>query len=170
MRDVARGHPCSHGGSDQAQRATEADGPEWAHVAYGRERRRICADPQGRQIRGSIVLVNGAAHVNKLAATAERNADSLEVRLDERTSSAEETRVLGIEVGDFVYLDTRTEHGAAGFVRSRFLDDKACVAAKLAALKAMRDNGITPAQRTTFHFPAFTRKSGTAAPTASRRT
>lgn len=110
---------------------------------------------QGRQIRGSIVLTNGSGHVNKNATTAERNADSLEVRLDERTSSAEETRVLGIEVGDFVYVDTRTECGAAGFVRSRFLDDKACVASTLAALKAMRDNGITPAQRTTFHFSVF---------------
>jgi putative aminopeptidase FrvX len=110
---------------------------------------------QGRQIRGSMVLTNGAAHVNKGAATADRNADSLEVRLDERTSSAEETRLLGIEVGDFVSFDPRTEHGSAGYIRSRFLDDKACVAGILAALKAMHDSGITPAQRTTFHFSIF---------------
>jgi putative aminopeptidase FrvX len=45
----------------------------------------------GRQIRGSIVLENGAAHVNKEAGTRARNADTLEVRLDERTSKAEET-------------------------------------------------------------------------------
>jgi putative aminopeptidase FrvX len=103
---------------------------------------------QGRQIRGSIVLANGAAHVNKEAAKAPRDADTLEVRLDERTSSAEETRVLGVEVGNFVYIDPRLEIGDAGFVRSRFLDDKACVACAIAAIKAVRDAGVTPAQRT----------------------
>lgn len=106
------------------------------------------ATRSGRRIRGSIVLANGAVHVNKEASTAPRTADTLEVRLDERTNSAEETRLLGIEVGDFVYLDPRVEVSDAGFIRSRFLDDKACVACALAAIKALRDNGITPAQTT----------------------
>jgi putative aminopeptidase FrvX len=103
----------------------------------------------GRSIRGSIVFVNGAAHVNKDAATAARTADNLEVRLDERTSRAEETRLLGIDVGDFVHFDPRVEVSEAGFIRSRFLDDKACVACAIAALKAVREAGVTPAQRTT---------------------
>lgn len=103
----------------------------------------------GRQIRGSIVLTNGAGHVNKDATKAERTADNLEVRLDERTNSAEETRLLGIEVGDFVYIDPRCETGDAGFVRSRFLDDKAGVACTVAAVKALVDAGVTPGQRTT---------------------
>jgi putative aminopeptidase FrvX len=113
------------------------------------------ATRQGRQIRGSIVLANGAAHVNKDARTCERTAETLEVRIDERTNSAEETRVLGIDIGDFVYLDPRPEIGDAGFIRSRFLDDKACASAVLAALKTMRENGITPVQRTTFQFSNY---------------
>lgn len=107
------------------------------------------ATRSGRQVRGSVVLANGAAHVNEEAHTAARNGDTLEVRLDERTRSAEETRQLGVEVGDFVYFDPRFEASESGFVRSRFLDDKACVACLVAALKALRDNGITPAQATT---------------------
>lgn len=106
------------------------------------------ATASGRQVRGSMVLTNGAAHVNREAHTAKRDASTLEVRLDERTSSAEETRLLGIEVGDFVYFDPRVESSVAGFIRSRFLDDKACVACVLAAIKAIRDAGISPAQRT----------------------
>lgn len=102
----------------------------------------------GTDIRGSIVLTNGAVHVNREAGTAARNADTLEVRLDERTTSIEETRLLGIEVGDFVHLDTRFERSSAGFIRSRFLDDKACVACSLAAMKALSDSGIHPTQRT----------------------
>lgn len=107
---------------------------------------------QGRQIRGSIVLANGAVHVNKDAATQARNEDTLEIRIDERTTSAEETRLLGIEVGDFVYLDPRVELSESGFIRSRFLDDKACVAALLAALKALTSAQVTPAQLTTLQF------------------
>lgn len=108
------------------------------------------ATRSGRQIRGSIVLKNGAAHVNKEAHSAPRNADTLEVRLDERTGNAEETRLLGIDIGDFVYFDPRVEKSDSGFIRSRFLDDKACVACLLAALKAIKDSKITPAERTTF--------------------
>jgi putative aminopeptidase FrvX len=109
----------------------------------------LVATRSGRQIRGSIVLANGASHVNREAHTQPRNADSLEVRLDERTGRADETRLLGIEVGDFVNFDPRVEIGEAGFVRSRFLDDKACVAAILAGVKAMVEAGVTPAQQST---------------------
>ena len=57
--------------------------------------------------------------------------------------------MLGIEVGDFVYLDPRVVFNASsGFIRSRFLDDKACVASLLAALKAISDAGVTPMRRT----------------------
>ncbi|MBC8066083.1 MAG: M42 family metallopeptidase [Chlorobia bacterium] len=113
------------------------------------------ATRSGRQVRGSIVMVNGAAHVNKEANTAARNADNLEVRLDERTGGSEETRLLGIEVGDFVYFDPRVEVSASGFVRSRFIDDKACVVCALAAIKALKDSGTTAAQRTTLLISNF---------------
>jgi putative aminopeptidase FrvX len=113
------------------------------------------ATRSGRQIRGSLVFANGAAHVNKEAISGLRNADTLEVRLDERTTRAEETRLLGIEVGDFVYFDPRVETGEAGFIRARFLDDKACVACLVAAIKALVDRGVTPAQRTTLLISNF---------------
>jgi putative aminopeptidase FrvX len=103
----------------------------------------------GRQIRGSMVLTDGAAHVNKEAASAARTADSLEVRLDERTFCAEDTNRLGITVGDFVSFDPRFEIGQAGYIRSRFLDDKACVACVIAALRGVVSVGAKPAQRTT---------------------
>jgi putative aminopeptidase FrvX len=113
------------------------------------------ATSSGRQIRGSLVLANGAAHVNKDATTLPRNADTMEVRLDERTERAEETRLLGIEVGDYVYFDPRVEVSESGFIRSRFLDDKACVASLLAAVKGIVDAQATPAQRTTLLFSNF---------------
>ncbi len=115
----------------------------------------VVSTRSGRQVRGSIVFANGAVHVNKEARSGPRNEDTLEVRLDERTHSAEETRVLGIEVGDFVAFDPRVEVSASGFIRSRFLDDKAAVACVVAAIKALKDAGVTPAQRTTAQFSNY---------------
>lgn len=107
------------------------------------------------QIRGSIVLANGSVHVNREAGSAKRDADSLEIRLDERTTSAEETRLLGIEIGDIVAFDPRFERSQSGFVRSRFLDDKAGVACLLAAMKALNDAGLSCGQDTTVLFSNY---------------
>ena len=107
----------------------------------------------GRQIRGSLVFTNGAAHVNPEGArTGPRNDKTMEVRLDERSNSADETRLLGIEIGDFVAFDPRVEVSPSGFIRSRFLDDKAGVACMVAAIKALKDVDLTPAQDVTFLF------------------
>lgn len=110
----------------------------------------------GTTVRGSYMYIEPAGHVAgaKVAET-KRDEDNLEVRLDERTAAADETRALGIQVGDFVAFDPRVEVGAAGFIRSRHLDDKACVACILAAVKALVAAGDQPAQRTTIHISNY---------------
>ena len=72
----------------------------------------------------------------------------MEIRLDARTRSADETRALGIEVGDFIFVDPRIETGDHGFIRGRFLDDKAGVAGIYGAVHAMNEQGVKPAQDT----------------------
>jgi len=72
-----------------------------------------------------------------------------------------------VQVGDFVAFDPRVEV-TNGFVRSRFLDDKACVACAVAAVKAMHDAGLKPAQTTTLHFSNY-EEVGHARRPASRR-
>ncbi|HSN95166.1 MAG TPA: peptidase M42, partial [Anaerolineaceae bacterium] len=82
----------------------------------------------GRAYRGSYLPVKASVHVYGQAARDEvHKYDNMEVRLDERVANAEETRKLGIDVGDYVAFDPRPE-AINGFVRSRHLDDKACVA------------------------------------------
>ena len=104
----------------------------------------------GRTVRGSILLTKASTHVfGKEIEEMKRTADSLEVRLDARTSSEKETLDLGISIGDFVAFDPRVEVNA-GFVRSRHLDDKACVACLVAAVKALREAGKQPARTTHF--------------------
>jgi len=100
-----------------------------------------------------VLTIKASTHAyGQDAAKLERNADTIEVRLDARTRSADETRMLGIEIGDFVFLDPRSEVTETGFIRSRHLDDKASVAAIYAALAAIRRSGADLPQRTTILF------------------
>jgi putative aminopeptidase FrvX len=102
---------------------------------------------------GTVVLVKSSVHVfREPVREKEWQPDEVEIRLDARTTSADDTRSLGIEVGDFVAWDPRTTATDTGYIKSRHLDDKAGVAVMLGALKAIVDNGLTPSQRTTFHF------------------
>ncbi len=100
----------------------------------------------GQRLRGTFVPVNTSVHVNRDIATTDRTPDTMEVRLDARTSSRAETEALGVSVGDFVFLDPRVEQTETGFIKSRFLDDKAGVAAIYGALKAIKAAGVTPPQ------------------------
>ncbi len=104
----------------------------------------------GEVVHGSLLISKASSHVygSKVGNT-KRDDDNMEVRLDAHTTSAEETRDLGIEVGDFVAFDPRVEI-RNGFIRSRHLDDKACVANIVAAIKAMQAENLKPAQTTTF--------------------
>lgn len=109
----------------------------------------------GGVVRGSLLLTKASGHVyGKQVNETRRSEDTLEVRLDARTASAEETRSLGISVGDFVAFDPRVEV-VNGFVRSRHLDDKAGVAALVASIQAMHSAGLRPAQTTTFLFSNY---------------
>ncbi|GAB4521114.1 MAG: M42 family metallopeptidase [Anaerolineae bacterium] len=103
---------------------------------------------ENRRIRGTIAPANTSTHVNNKITTLERNVESMEIRLDERTTNAEQTRALGITVGDFVFVDPRVEVSESGFIRGRFLDDKAGVAAIYGAVLAMKDANAIPAQDT----------------------
>lgn len=109
----------------------------------------------GGQVRGSYLFEQASSHVHgaKVNET-RRSEDNMEVRLDALTTSAEETRALGIQVGDFVAFDPRVEV-TEGFVRSRFLDDKACAASLVAAIRALHEAGLQPAQTTYFHFSNY---------------
>lgn len=98
-----------------------------------------------RRYRGTVVPVKASTHAyGKDAFDAPRDEQTMEVRLDERACSADAVRGLGIEVGDFVALDPRVEVGAAGFIRSRHLDDKAGVAAIYGAFRALQAAGLRP--------------------------
>ena len=107
------------------------------------------------KVRGSLLSNAASAHVHGVKALeTKRDEDGMEIRLDAKASDAQEVRDLGIRVGDFISFDTRTEV-TNGFIRSRFLDDKACVANIVSAIKSLADSGKAPAQTTYFHISNY---------------
>jgi putative aminopeptidase FrvX len=110
---------------------------------------------RGAPVRGSILLETASYHVhgNKVSET-KRDDDNMEVRLDAKTCSKEETEALGVQVGDFITIDPRVEI-TNGFVRSRHLDDKACVACLVAAIKTLHDANLKLTQTAYFHISNY---------------
>lgn len=109
----------------------------------------------GKKFRGSILLAKASSHVyGDEVKESKRDEATMEVRLDVKVNSVETTQAEGIEVGNFIAFDPRVEINN-GFVRSRHLDDKACVACLLAAVKALDDAGLKPAQPTTLLISNF---------------
>ena len=96
--------------------------------------------------RGSILPLKASGH------TFNDEVDSLpvgwqyvELRIDALARSVVELERLGIEIGDIVAVDPQPEFLDNGFIVSRHLDNKAGVALKLAALKAMQEaDVVTP--------------------------
>lgn len=110
---------------------------------------------QGEPVSGSLLITKASSHVHSSqVAELKRDEENMEVRLDARTASEEETRALGIEVGDFVAFNPRVET-QNGFIRSRHLDDKAGVACLIAAVKCLADAGLKPAQTSSLFFSNF---------------
>lgn len=91
----------------------------------------------GTTVSGTILLHQTSVHVYKDAGTADRDENSMEVRLDEKAFSAEEVRAHGIEVGDFVSFHPRFTATNSGFIKSRHLDDKASTALLLQLVKQL---------------------------------
>lgn len=131
--------------SNGALKVTSLGGINWSGAEFENCTIRTHDD---HRYRGTLILNSPSIHVNRNARSADRNDETMEVRIDARTSSRKETEELGIGVGDFIFLDPRVEVTETGFIRSRFLDDKASVACIYGALKALKAAGKRPAQDT----------------------
>ncbi len=76
------------------------------------------------------------------------------VVLDEPVSSAEETRALGVETGDMVALEPRLAV-SNGYVKSRFVDDKASAAVLLLVIRDLLRQNRPLGRRVYFYFAVY---------------
>ena len=109
----------------------------------------------GKVIDGTLQLCNASVHVNGSYSDTKRSWDTMEVVLDEDVKCADDSRKLGIEVGDIVCFEPRTRRTASGYLKSRFLDDKLSVGILLGFAKYLADNGIVPARKVYVHVTVY---------------
>lgn len=100
---------------------------------------------------GTVQTIKPSVHISgDEARELKRTPENMEVILDERVNSKSDTENLGINVGDFICLDTRTTFTKKGYIKSRYLDDKASVAVLLYTIELMINSNIKPAYTTNF--------------------
>lgn len=104
---------------------------------------------------GTILSKSPSIHVFKDASTKERDIDSLIVKIDERVENKEDVQKLGIQNGDIIAYDPKVVVTDSGFIKSRFLDDKASVAVLVSLLKMMKAENLVPKTNLTFIFSTY---------------
>lgn len=102
----------------------------------------------GRIYNGTFLSTSPAIHVYEDAKTKARDPKNMEVRLDEVVKSKEEVEALGICPGDFIFIDPKTTVTESGFLKSRFIDDKASVACLMNLLHILSSEKIVPTYTT----------------------
>ena len=98
----------------------------------------------GKKYSGTFLSVNPSKHVYADSDSISRTEDSMYVRLDEVVKTTADIQKLGIQTGDYIALDPKTTVTPSGYLKSRFIDDKASVIAFITLLKIFKDYNITP--------------------------
>ena len=106
----------------------------------------------GRSYTGLLTCQSHSVHVFDDARTLERNENTMMVILDEPVSSKADVKALGIRHGDMISVEPRCQMTPNGYLKSRFIDDKAAVACCLTALKYLKEQSLKPRYRTIFAF------------------
>ena len=109
----------------------------------------------GQTFTGMLVCAHHSAHAFDDAKTMERNENTVFVLLDQPVKTAEAVRALGVRNGDYVAIVPRFTVTDNGYIKCRFIDDKAAMACSFAALKYMAENGLKPKYNTVFAFSFY---------------
>lgn len=107
----------------------------------------------GRSYTGLMACQSHSVHVFDDARTLERDENTMMVILDQPVQSKADVNALGIRNGDLISIEPRCQITENGYLKSRFIDDKAAVACCFTALKYLKENGLKPQYRTLLAFP-----------------
>lgn len=109
----------------------------------------------GKTYTGLLICKHHSGHAFDDAKTLERNEDTEVVLLDEPVKDEKDVRALGINHGDYISIDPRFTLTENGYIKSRYIDNKAAVACVFAVLKHLAENGLKPAYSTVFAFSFY---------------
>ena len=110
----------------------------------------------GKVYTGTVCRAPNSIHVTEeeLRAALPDFRTNVCVVLDADTRSAEETKALGVDTGDVIALEPRMAR-SGGYIKSRFIDDKACAALLLALMKGMKERGAAPGRKVYAYFAMY---------------
>lgn len=109
----------------------------------------------GKTYGGTIYPIKASLHVWGNQNDAARTDESLEIILDEEVESAADVEKLGIHAGDFVSFCPRTMITESGYVKSRFLDDKASAAMLLTLAREISEGRVKPERKVYIAFTVY---------------
>lgn len=99
----------------------------------------------GKKYEGTLQTIKPSIHIyGNNAKNLKRDCKNYEIVIDEIVDKPQDIYNLGIDVGDIVSFDTRVKITKSGFIKSRYLDDKASVAAILDVIRYIKLNNIKP--------------------------
>ncbi len=110
----------------------------------------------GKVFTGCICRIPNSIHVTEeeLRSVLPDFRTNVCVVLDENVKCADDVRALGIETGDMIALEARTQI-SNGYIKSRFIDDKACAAVLLAAMKDVAGGKVKLSRKVYAYFAMY---------------
>lgn len=120
------------------------------------ENENVCVHTRdGKRYTGTVQSVHASRHVWGDITAEKRDDQTLEIVLDEETSSRQQTEALGIRAGDVISFDPRFTVTDSGYIKSRFLDDKASAAVLLGLAKAVQAGDVCLGRRVVLAFTVY---------------
>ncbi len=104
---------------------------------------------------GTLQLVNASIHVNPDPRQARDMDKNMEIVLDQDVRAKADTEALGIRPGAFIAAEPRFRITDTGYVKSRYLDDKASVSVLLGLAKRVSEGKTALPRRVDLLFTVF---------------
>ena len=110
----------------------------------------------GKVVTGTVCRTPNSIHVTEEELRTKMGdfRENVCVVLDADVRCAEDTRKLGIDTGDYIALEPRFTL-SGGYIKSRFVDDKACAAVLLNAMKTIREQQVPLKRKVLAYFACY---------------
>lgn len=92
---------------------------------------------------GTLLLKNPAVHANNKQGSTERNEENMCIRIDEEVDSISSVEKLGINQGDFVCFEPHYIELPSGYIKSKFMDNKAGCFVLMELAREIKNSGKT---------------------------
>ena len=111
---------------------------------------------EGKVITGAVQRDRASVHVtpDKYFEIAPNYEENVVVVLDEDVKTDKETAALGVQVGDMIAIEPRFMY-SNGYIKARFIDDKAQAAILIEMMKAIKDKKLNLRRKVYLYFAMY---------------